>query len=126
MEVHTELGPGFLEAVYQEALEIEFADRGIPFEAQKEMQVRYKGRPLKKTYISDFLAYGSVVVEIKAMNQLTSKEEAQILNYLKASGIEVGVLINFGASSKLEWSRHVWTEAMHDPHRRSRNRSSAR
>ncbi len=126
MEVHSELGPGFLEAVYQEALEMEFADRGIPFEAQKEMRIMYKGRPLKKTYVADFLVYGSVVVEIKALDQLTSKEEAQILNYLKASNIEVGVLINFGALFKLEWSRHVWTEEMHDPRRRSRNRTSDR
>ncbi len=109
MEVHKELGPGFLEAVYQEALEIEFALRGIPFESQKQLTIYYKGRPLKKTYSADFLAYGKVVGEIKALDRLTSREESQLLNYLKATGLEVGLLLNFGASS-LEWKRMIETQ----------------
>ncbi len=125
MEVHTELGSGFLEAVYQEALEMELADRGIPFEAHKDLRIMYEGRPLKKTYVANFFVYGSVMVEIKAMDRLTTKEEAQILNFLKASKIEVGVLINFGASPKLEWSRHVWSEEMHNPRRRAKASPSA-
>ncbi len=108
MEVHKELGPGFLEAIYQEALEIEFELRGIPFESQKELGVFYKGRRLKKTYTADFLDYGSIVIEIKTLDRLTSKEESQLLNYLKATGLEVGVLINFGTAS-LEWKRMVKT-----------------
>ena len=109
MEVHKELGPGFLEAVYQEALEIEFALRGIPFESQKELAIYYKGHRLKKTYAVDCLNYGKVVVEIKALDRLTSKEESQLLNYLKATGLEVGVLINFGTKS-LEWKRMINTQ----------------
>ena len=109
MEVHRQLGHGFSEAVYQECLELELAERGIAFVPQKEMPITYKGRKIKKTYIADFIACGKIVVEIKALDGLTSREEAQVLNYLKASGLEVGVLINFGAAS-LEWKRLVKTD----------------
>ena len=109
MEVYNQLGPGFLEAVYQEALEIEFAERGIPHRPQAELPISYKGRTLKKSYIADFLTFDSVVVEIKAQGSLTSHDEAQVINELKASGLEVGVLLNFGARSKLEWKRKVLT-----------------
>lgn len=108
MEVHREKGCGFAEPVYQECLEIELADRQIPAAAQKEMEIFYKGRKLKKTYLADFVAYGKVIVELKALDKLTSREEAQVINYLKASGLEVGVLINFGTPS-LEWKRIVLT-----------------
>jgi GxxExxY protein len=107
MEVYNELGAGFLEQVYQEALENELAGRGIPFEAQKELQIRYKGRFLKKTYQADMIAFGKVIVELKALDLLTSREESQMLNYLKAAGLAVGLLINFGAEGKLEWKRLV-------------------
>ena len=107
MEVYNELGAGFLEPVYQEALEIELIERGVPFEAQKELQIRYKGRLLKKTYQVDMIVFGKVIVELKALDQLTSREESQVLNYLKATGLEVGLLINFGAEGKLEWKRLV-------------------
>ena len=113
MEVHRELGPGFLEAVYQEALEVEFGLKGIPFESQKEFAVYYKGRRLKKTYIADFVDYTCVVVEIKVLDRLTSKEESQLLNYLKATGLEVEMLLNFGAIS-LEWKRMVKTQMVAD------------
>ena len=81
MEVYSVLGPGFLEAVYQEALEIEFAERDIPFEAQQELRIAFKGRYLKKTYTSDFLVFGKVIVELKALDHLTSHDEAQSTNY---------------------------------------------
>src|SRR5258706_196808 len=102
MEVHRQLGHGFSEAVYQECLEMELAERGIVFVSQKEMPINYKGRKIKKTYIADFIACDKIVVEIKALDGLTSREEAQVINYLKASSLQVGVLINFGAAS-LEW-----------------------
>lgn len=108
MEVSNELGSGFLEAVYQEALGIEFADRGIPFAAQVPIEIMYKGRRLSKEYIPDFICYEQIIVEIKALKQLTSNEEAQLLNYLKATGKPVGILINFG-SPRLEWKRMVKT-----------------
>ena len=106
MEVSNELGSGFLEAVYQEALAIEFSRRNIPFEAQKPIKVRYKNMMLNKEYIPDFFCHDQIIVEIKAIKQITNLEEAQLLNYLKASGCCVGVLLNFGAP-KLEWKRFV-------------------
>ena len=109
MEVYNELGSGFLEPVYQDALALEFAQRNIPFEAQKELPIRYKDHLLQKTYVPDFVAFGAVVVEIKALDCLTPTEEAQLLNYLKASGLAVGLLINFGSARKLEWKRMIWT-----------------
>ena len=108
MEVHREKGFGFSEPVYQECMEIELMDRRIPSEPQTEMQLSYKGRPLKKTYVADFVSFGKIIVELKALDKLTSREESQVINYLKASGLEVGVLLNFGAPS-LEWKRIVLT-----------------
>jgi GxxExxY protein len=107
IEVHKELGPGFLEPVYQEALQIELEERRIPFEPQKALIINYKGRPLKKEYIADFLTYGQLIVELKALDRLTGKEESQLLNYLKATGMRVGLLINFGSSGRLEWKRMI-------------------
>jgi len=108
MEVSNEMGAGFLEAVYQEALQIELAERRIPFEAQVPIGISYKGRRLVKEYIPDFICYDQVIVEIKALKQLTTIEEAQLINYLKATGKPVGVLINFG-TAKLEWKRMAMT-----------------
>jgi len=107
IEVHRELGDGFYEAVYQEAMEMELASRGIPFEAQKSLPIYYKGRRLKKEYIADLVCYDQVVVELKALDKLAKKEESQILNYLKATGLRVGLLINFGSTGRLEWLRRV-------------------
>jgi GxxExxY protein len=107
MEVYNQLGPGFLEAVYQEALEIELAERGIPFVSQKELRILYKGQPLKRTYISDLTCYEKIIVELKAIDRLTGKDMAQLLNYLKATGLRLGLLINFGNSEKLEWERRM-------------------
>jgi GxxExxY protein len=107
MEVHTELGNGFLEPVYQESLEIELVLRKIPFESQKRLDLFYKGVELKKEYIPDFVCYGKIIVEIKALERLTNIEYAQIINYLKATNLKVGVLINFCSKGKLEWKRFV-------------------
>lgn len=106
-EVKRELGIGFLEPVYQEAMEIELSDRKIPFESQKPLAIHYKGRKLTKGYIPDLICYDQLVVELKALDRLTTKEESQILNYLKATGLRVGLLINFGSTGKLEWQRFV-------------------
>lgn len=107
IEVHRELGPGFLEAVYQEAIEMELRERGIPFEAQKPLRIIYKGKTLNKEYFADLVCYDKIIVELKALDRLSGNEEAQILNYLKATGLRVGVLINFGGHGKLEWKRFV-------------------
>jgi GxxExxY protein len=107
IEVYNQLGSGFLEAVYQEELEVEFALRNLPHQPQKELLLHYKGHRLKKEYIADFLCYDSIIVEIKALDKLTGKEEAQLINYLKATRLRVGLLINFGSANKLEWKRFV-------------------
>lgn len=108
IEVSNVLGAGFLEAVYQEALALELKDRRIPFVEQPTLGVSYKGSKLAKAYIPDFLCFDQLIVEIKALNKLSSNEEAQLLNYMKASGMQVGVLLNFG-SPRLEWKRMVLT-----------------
>jgi GxxExxY protein len=110
IEVHRELGAGFLEAVYQAAMERELTTRGIAFESQRELVVLYKGQPLGKSYVCDLLCFGNVLVELKAMDRLTGREEAQLINYLKAAGLPVGVLINFGSHGKLEWRRLINTQ----------------
>ena len=107
LEVHKELGCGFLEGVYQEALGKEFADQVIPFKPQPIIQIAYKGKPLDKTYQPDFVCYEEIIVEIKAISSLSGVEEAQLINYLKATGLKVGLLINFGAKS-LEHKRFVY------------------
>ena len=107
-EVHNQLGCGFLEPVYQEALEKELTDNGIPFVPQQELRISYKGQLLKKIYIADFVLYDEIIVEIKSEEHLSSIDEAQLLNYLSATGKTVGVLINFG-SKRLEWKRFINT-----------------
>ena len=99
MEVHRVLGHGFLEAVYQEALAVEMTARNIPFEREKDLAIVFKGTPLKTGYRADFLCYGGIVVEIKAISTLTGNDEAQLLNYLKASQAHRGLLLNFGSPS---------------------------
>ncbi len=107
MEVHKELGCGFLEGVYQEALGKEFDNQRIPFKSQPVIEIKYKGKPLDKKYQPDFICYDEVITEIKAMSVLTSNEEAQIINYLKATRFKVGLLLNFGSKS-LEHKRFVY------------------
>ena len=107
LEVHKELGCGFLEAVYQEALAREFRIQGIPNKAQPIVDIKYKGEVLDKKYQPDFICYEEVIVEIKAISALSGNEEAQLINYLKATGLKVGLLINFGSKS-LEHKRFVY------------------
>jgi GxxExxY protein len=107
MEVHSELSGGYLESVYQEAMEMELVDRNIPFTAQQPLRITYKGRMLEKFYIADLVCYGAVLVELKTLDRLSGKEESQILNYLKTTGLRVGLLINFGNPTSLEWKRFI-------------------
>ncbi len=113
MEVHRQLGHGFLEAVYQEALAMEFADRDIAFQREANLKIRYKGRALRCEYVADFLCFEAVVVELKAVSALVSGHRAQIINELKATGYRVGLLMNFGAPS-LEYLRFVGAERPED------------
>jgi GxxExxY protein len=99
-------GRGFLEAAYQEALELEFADQGIPFGSQIPLSIRYKGRILKCTYRADFVCFGEVIVEIKALSQITGVERAQAINYLRPTGFHRALILNFGTSS-LQYERVV-------------------
>lgn len=110
MEVYNDLGPGFLENVYQEAMEIESDERKIPNKPRQEIHIKFKGKLLKKFYIADLICYDKIIVEIKAMDKLTLREEGQLLNYLKATGMKAGVLINFGHYPSLEWKRLVFTK----------------
>lgn len=105
MEVHRILGPGFLEAVYQAALEHELTLRGIPFEAQKRLAVTYKGRQVGD-YVADLVVDGQIILELKAISGLTAAHEAQAHNYLAATGLRLAILLNFGAKS-LEQERVV-------------------
>jgi GxxExxY protein len=110
MDVYNDLGPGFLENVYQEAMEIEVEARKIPAKAIQEIHIKYKGKELKKFYIADLICYEKILVEVKAMDRLSLREEGQLINYLKATGMKVGVLINFGHYPSLEWKRLVFTK----------------
>ncbi|SRR6266700_5769316 len=111
MEVHRQLGCGFLEAVYQQALELELSARQVPFLREVELPITYKGRQLASGYRVDFLCYESILVELKALRDLSGVEEAQVLNYLKASGHETGLLLNFGKPS-LEYRRFVFSKSV--------------
>jgi GxxExxY protein len=99
MEVHRTLGHGFLEAVYQEALEWEFVARGVPYKREVEIPVHYKSAKLRCGYRADFLCFDAVLVETKAMTQLTGVDEAQAINYMKATDLHRALLFNFGSSS---------------------------
>lgn len=94
--VASELGNGYLEKVYQEALELEFLESGIPFEREARLEISYKGKPLKQEYIADFVCFGKIIIELKAVSQLNDVHEAQVLNYLKTTGFDLALLVNFG------------------------------
>ena len=106
MEVHAILGNGFLEMVYQEALEYELLTRNIPFQRQVSMKIIYKGITLSKVYIADFVCFDKIVIEIKASDSLIPSHESQLINYLNAIGLKLGLLINFGSSS-LQFKRII-------------------
>lgn len=99
MEVHRQLGCGFVEVVYQEALEKEFQLRNIPYEREKELNITYKGTTLSKTFKADFICYDKIILELKSVREFTDEHYAQIYNYLRASNLELGLLINFGEAS---------------------------
>lgn len=109
MEVYREKGCGFLEAVHQECVEIEMELQGIPFVAQEPLTLDYKGRPLKSRYEPDFVCYGKIIVELKAVKEIIGDHRAQVQNYLKATGFQLGLLVNFGHFPKLEIERIVNT-----------------
>ena len=106
MEVHKRLGCGFKEAVYQEALEIEFIDNALIFEREKRLKIQYKGRFLKKEYYPDFVCFGKIVLELKAVSELTEIHMCQVFNYLKASRLRLAILVNFGETS-LQFKRII-------------------
>ena len=106
MEVHKNLGNGFLESVYEEVLENEFTNHKIPFEKQKKLELFYKDAKLKKYFIADFICYDKILVEIKATSFLHESFKQQVINYLKATDYKLGLLINFGGSS-LQWKRFI-------------------
>ena len=108
MTVHREMGSGFLESVYQEALEQEMGSQQINFERQKKISIYYKGKPLKKYFIADFLCFDHIIVELKSTAFMHQTGESQLINYLKATNFKVGLLINFGERS-LQWKRYINT-----------------
>lgn len=107
MDVHRELGHGFLEQVYHEALEIECLRRGIPYKRENSLPIIYRGKVLLTSYRADFLCYGSIIVELKAIEELSGTEESQVINYLKAASLHKGLIINFG-NQQLKYKRMVW------------------
>lgn len=107
IEVHKQMGAGFLESVYEECMEIESDKRRMPYATQVKIPIQYQSKKLKKEYIADYVGFRKIIAEFKCIPKLTKVEEAQILNYLKATGIKVGLLINFGSVGKLEWRRFV-------------------
>jgi len=111
MEVHGQLGCGFLEAVYQEAIGVELSLRAIPFHREIDLPLTYKGRQLATSYRADFVCFDSVILELKALAKVSGTEEAQILNYLKATGHEVGLLLNFGTES-LQYRRFDFSKSV--------------
>ncbi len=106
-EVYREIGSGFLEAVYQECLEREFANQEIPFAVQQELKLTYKGEQLLLTYKPDFICFDKIIIEIKAVDKIAPEHKAQVINYLKASGMKLGLLINFGTYPKVSIERLI-------------------
>ena len=106
-EVYKEKGTGFLEAVYEECLELELTDRKIPFQAQVQLALTYKGRPLKSKYTPDFIVYDKIVLKLKAVTALSDEHRAQLQNYLRATRFKLGLLVNFSHYPKVEYERIV-------------------
>ncbi len=106
MEVHKELGCGFLELVYQEALSIVFEEKDIPYVRDKVLEISFRGKTLQKKYVADFVCFDEVIVELKALDAIHPEHLAQVLNYLKATGKKLGLIINFGTKS-LQYKRVI-------------------
>lgn len=107
--VYNDKGHGFVEAVYQECVEIELEHLRVPFDAQRELALSYRGRTLRRTYIPNFLCFEKIIVELKAVKELCDEHRAQVLNYLKATGLQLGLLVNFGNQRGLQWERIILT-----------------
>jgi GxxExxY protein len=107
LEVYKDKGHGFLESVYQDCLEIELELQGIPFDPQRQIKLEYKGRPLDDWFKPDLVCFDKIIVELKAVKELADEHRAQLLNYLKATGMKVGLLVNFGHYPGLKWERMV-------------------
>ena len=113
--VYNDKGHGFVEPVYQDCMEIELSHLGIPYDSQKELELTYRGQRLKHHYIPDLLCFGAIIVELKAVKELADEHRAQVLNYLRATGLEVGLLVNFGHPGGLQWERLVLTKRSTNP-----------
>lgn len=109
MSVHSDKGNGYAEPVYQDCLEIELTHLGIPFNSQRNFVITYRNIALKHTYTPDLLCHDKIIVEIKAVKSLTDEHRAQVLNYLKVTQLQLGLLINFGSHGRLEWERIILT-----------------
>jgi GxxExxY protein len=117
-EVYKEKGAGFVEPIYHECLEIEFELSGVPAVHHPGLALSYKGRPLKRNYEADFVAYSKILLEVKACKGLDDSHRAQVVNYLKATGMKLGILVNFGRIGGLEWERIVladWLREQNEP-----------
>ena len=114
-EVYKDKGCGYSESVYQECLEVEFEMQGIPVLSQPQLELAYKGRKLITRFIPDFIVFGKIIIEIKALDALTDKHRAQVINYLKATGHELAILVNFGAYPKIEWERIPRSSRLNTP-----------
>ena len=110
MEVYNELGPGFLEIIYHDAIKIELAEQGIPFESEKPLHVYYRGHTLAHEYVADLICYDRILVELKAQKEIHDAHLAQVMNYLKATGLALGYVINFGNPEKLQWKRVLMSD----------------
>jgi len=110
-EVYNNKGNGFLESVYQECLEIEFEHQQLPATSQTQVKLVYRGKELKQTFVPDFICFETIIVEIKAVDQLVDKHRSQLINYLNATGHQLGILVNFGNHPKLAWERFINTKA---------------
>jgi GxxExxY protein len=110
LAVHQDKGNGFVEPVYQDALEIELEMSGIPFDAQRNYPIHYRGRSLRHTYTPDLLCCEAIIVKLKAAKALTDEHRAQVLNYLKVTGLQLGLLVNFSSHPRLGWERIVLTQ----------------
>ncbi|MDA3860231.1 MAG: GxxExxY protein [Melioribacteraceae bacterium] len=106
-EVYREMGNGYLEAVYQECLEIEFENKNIPYLSQPMLKLKYKNRELKKSYKPDLICFNKIIVELKGVKLIAKEHQAQVLNYLKATELKLGLIVNFGAYPKVEIKRIV-------------------